>query len=80
MTDTKKSQNLSHEDIEVAVQNYLKHGGKIQRVEIERASTDLNIVLERRWQDYSITDTKMFPKLSSRLIQELGWSETIHEI
>ena len=47
MTDTKKSQDLSHEDIEVAVQNYLKHGGKIQRVEIERASTDLNIVLER---------------------------------
>ena len=61
MTDTKKSQDLSHEDIEVAVQNYLKHGGKIQRVEIERASTDLNLVLERGWQDYSITDTKMFP-------------------
>ena len=73
-------QGPSHEEIKVAVQNYLKNGGKIQRLEMERASTDLNMVLERGWQEYSITSTKMHPKLSFDLIQELGWSETIHEI
>ena len=49
-------------------------------MEMERASTDLNMVLERGWQKYSITSTKMHPKLSFDLIQELGWSEKIHEI
>ena len=46
-------QGTSHEEIKVAVQNYLKNGGKIQRLEMERASTDLNMVLEREWQEYS---------------------------
>ena len=73
-------QGPSHEEIKVAIQIYLKNGGKIQRLEMETASTDLNIVLERGWQEYSITNTKKHPKLSFDLIQELGWSETIHEI
>ncbi len=73
-------QGPSHEEIKVAIQIYLKNGGKILRLEMKRASTDLNMVLERGWQEYSITSTKMHPKLSFDLIQELGWSETIHEI
>ena len=73
-------QGPSHEEIKVAIQIYLKNGGKIQRLEVARAFTDLNMVLERGWQEYSITSTKMHPKLSFDLIQELGWSETIHEI
>ena len=73
-------QEPSHEEIKVAVQIYLKNGGKIQRLEMDRASTGLNMVLERGWQKYSITSTKMHPKLSFDLIQELGWSEKIHEI
>ena len=73
-------QEPSHEEIKVAVQIYLKNGGKIQRLEMERASTDLNMVLERGWQKFSITTTNINPKLSFDLIQELGWSEKIHEI
>jgi len=53
MTDKMQTQGPSHEEIEVALQNYLKNGGKIQRLEMERASTDLNVVLEREWQEYS---------------------------
>ena len=53
MTDKMQTQGLSHEEIEVTLQNYLKNGGKIQRLEMERASTDLNVVLEREWQEYS---------------------------
>ena len=61
-----------HEEIKVALQIYLKNGGKIQRLEMEKASTYLNMDLERGLQKYSITSTKMHPKLSFDLIQELG--------
>ena len=47
-------QEPSHEEIKVAVQIYLKNGGKIQRLEMERASTDLNMVLERGRQKLSL--------------------------
>ena len=50
-------QGPNHEEIKVAIQIYLKNGGKIQRLEMKRASTDLNMVLERGWQEYSITRT-----------------------
>ena len=70
--NTKKAkgqiQEPSHEEIKVAVQFFLKNGGKIQRLEMEMASTDLNMVLERGWQKDSITSTKMPPKLSFDLI------------
>ena len=41
-------QGPSHEEIKIAVQNYLKNEGKIKCLEMKTASKDLNMVLERR--------------------------------
>ena len=50
--NTKKAkgqiQGPSHEEIKIAVQNYLKNEGKIKCLEMKTASKDLNMDLESR--------------------------------
>ena len=45
---------ITHEEVDEAVQRFLKSGGKIQRKEPEGPAAELNLAMGTEWEDYQL--------------------------